>query len=273
MQLVINNVDLTRSEPVEVDVYDQQGRPVPVFFDSVSSFEIPAGGSRVLRSPGGRSIQRGWIEVETDSASIHGLLTYRHAESGIEVGVEAVPLRDHFALYVEESERHRHRPGDFQAGRRFRDRVSVPRRSGARPAGRGPHRGELPAAGPRPSGLVRGVVTGFLEDFRGLLFLRSADGSGFAPMGLRGGKQQGSLSAVPLIPIMSDGAGKIYWTAANAGKIQRANLDGTGIEDVVMGLLNPNSLALDMDSAKIYWVDGGSKIQRANLDGTGVKIW
>lgn len=38
-----------------------------------------------------------------------------------------------------------------------------------------------------------------MRDFRGLLFLRSEDGSLFAPLGLRFGKQTGSLSAVPVI--------------------------------------------------------------------------
>ena len=271
VQLVLNNVDLTRSEPVGIEVYDQQGRPVPVFFDSGNRFEIPAGGSRVLRSPGGRSVLRGWIEVETDSASVHGLLTYRHDQTGIEVGVEAVPLRDHFALYVEESSEIGTGLAIFKPDVASEIEFQFHDEAGLDPLGGVLTEGDFQQRAHVLPDWFAGVDTGFLEDFRGLLFLRSADGSGFAPMGLRGGKQQGSLSAVPLIPIMSDGAGKIYWTAANAGKIQRANLDGTGIEDVVTGLLNPNSLALDMDSAKIYWLDGGSKIQRANLDGTGVQ--
>ena len=49
-----------------------------------------------------------------------------------------------------------------------------------------------------------GADTGFLRDFRGLLFLRSEDGSPFAPLGLRFGKQKGSLSAVPVIKIIDD---------------------------------------------------------------------
>ena len=46
---------------------------------------------------------------------------------------------------------------------------------------------------------VPGVDAGFLRDFRGLLFLRTEDESGFAPLGLRFGKGTSSLSAVPAI--------------------------------------------------------------------------
>ena len=207
VQLVLNNIDPNRSAPVEVEVYDQQGRTVPVFFDAGKSFAIPARGSRVLRSPGGRSVQRGWIQVETESASVHGLLTYRHGESGIEVGVEAVPLNDHFALYVEES-------SDIGTGLaifkpdaaseiefQFRDEAGLDPLGGVLTQGNFQQRAHV-----LPEWFA-GVNTRFLEDFRGLLFLRAANGSEFAPMGLRGGKRQSSLSAVPLIPISGDGGG------------------------------------------------------------------
>ena len=57
---------------------------------------------------------------------------------------------------------------------------------------------------------------------------------------------------------------------ADGDKIQRANLDGSGVEDLVTGLDDPNSIALDVTASKMYWVDSG-KIQRANLDGSGVE--
>ena len=44
----------------------------------------------------------------------------------------------------------------------------------------------------------KGVHTEFLKNFRGLLFLRTEDGSPFAPLGLRFGKRTGPLSAVPM---------------------------------------------------------------------------
>jgi sugar lactone lactonase YvrE len=66
---------------------------------------------------------------------------------------------------------------------------------------------------------------------------------------------------------------KLYWTDAGTGKIQRANLDGTGVEDLgIGGLRIPWAMALDVVGRKLYWTDAGTgKIQRANLDGTGVE--
>ena len=69
------------------------------------------------------------------------------------------------------------------------------------------------------------------------------------------------------------GAGSIYWTDRRTDKIQRANLDGSGVRDLVTaGLANPQDLALDAEDGKLYWTDWGTdKIQRANLDGTAVE--
>ena len=66
---------------------------------------------------------------------------------------------------------------------------------------------------------------------------------------------------------------KLYWTDLGTGKIQRSNLDGSGVEDLVTtGLDAPNGLALDVAGGKLYWTDGGTdKIQRSNLDGSGVE--
>ncbi|KAA3597867.1 MAG: T9SS C-terminal target domain-containing protein [Calditrichaeota bacterium] len=68
-------------------------------------------------------------------------------------------------------------------------------------------------------------------------------------------------------------AQKIYWTDTNSDKIQRADLDGSNVEDLVStGLMSPEGLALDLNSSKMYWVDfGTNKIQRANLDGSNVE--
>jgi len=68
---------------------------------------------------------------------------------------------------------------------------------------------------------------------------------------------------------------KMYWTDTGTDKIQRANVDGTDVEDLVTaadGLDDPRGLALDLDAGKMYWVDiGTDKIQRANLDGSNVE--
>ena len=70
-------------------------------------------------------------------------------------------------------------------------------------------------------------------------------------------------------------ANKIYWTDLHTDKIQRANLDGTNIEDLVVptGLGDPLDLALDVSNGKMYWTDSHrDKIQRANLDGTSIEV-
>ncbi len=79
---------------------------------------------------------------------------------------------------------------------------------------------------------------------------------------------------------------KIYWVDAGTnnvdnGRIWRANLDGSGPEALVTtGLVNPQSIALDIAADKMYWTDSGTggpnalendKIQRANLDGSNVE--
>ena len=69
---------------------------------------------------------------------------------------------------------------------------------------------------------------------------------------------------------------QIYWVADNGGvtpgEIHRANLDGTNVQDLVIGLDNPFNIALDVESGKMYWADGGTgKIQCANLDGSNVQ--
>ena len=66
---------------------------------------------------------------------------------------------------------------------------------------------------------------------------------------------------------------KLYWTDAGTDKIQRSNLDGSDVEDLVItGLDSPRGIALDVAGGKMYWTDEGTdKIQRSNLDGSGVE--
>ena len=64
----------------------------------------------------------------------------------------------------------------------------------------------------------------------------------------------------------------MYWTDWGTGKIQRANLNGTQIQDIVTGLSGPRGIALDIAGGKMYWADEGTdKIQRANLNGTQIQ--
>jgi hypothetical protein len=71
-------------------------------------------------------------------------------------------------------------------------------------------------------------------------------------------------------------ARQICWTDVIVDTIRRANLDGTGVIDLITGLDDPVAIALDIDGSQMYWADfvSGSPstrtIMRANLDGTGV---
>jgi len=79
---------------------------------------------------------------------------------------------------------------------------------------------------------------------------------------------------VAVINVAAADASKIYW----AGKedplvLQRANTDGTDVEDLVDGLTH--DIGLDLDARKLYWLHGfppGVTLRRSNLDGTGVQI-
>ncbi|MCE2438452.1 MAG: hypothetical protein J4F39_03385 [Candidatus Latescibacteria bacterium] len=79
---------------------------------------------------------------------------------------------------------------------------------------------------------------------------------------------------VATAPPPTPGASKLYWTDWGTDKIQRANLDGSGVEDLVSGagLDGPDGLTLDMAGGKMYWTDAGTnKIQRADLNGSNVE--
>ena len=66
---------------------------------------------------------------------------------------------------------------------------------------------------------------------------------------------------------------RMYWLDRGTDRIQRSNLDGSNVEDLVTtGLSGPKELALDVAAGKMYWTDNGTdKIQRANLDGSQVE--
>ncbi|MCH8293914.1 hypothetical protein IH992_22765 [Candidatus Poribacteria bacterium] len=74
---------------------------------------------------------------------------------------------------------------------------------------------------------------------------------------------------------------KIYWLDTTTRKIQRSNLDGTDIEDIITTksteLTDPVGIAIDTDRGKIYWTELGEwpdydgTIKRANYDGTNVE--
>ncbi len=66
---------------------------------------------------------------------------------------------------------------------------------------------------------------------------------------------------------------KMYWVDAGTDKIQRSNLDGSAIEDLITtGLGAPIDIALDLAGGRMYWMDQETdKIQRADLDGSNIR--
>lgn len=65
---------------------------------------------------------------------------------------------------------------------------------------------------------------------------------------------------------------KLYWINGAEAAIQRSNLDGTNIEDVVISSVsNSLSIAVDAGNQKVYWSGTGGYIRRANFDGTGIE--
>jgi hypothetical protein len=64
---------------------------------------------------------------------------------------------------------------------------------------------------------------------------------------------------------------QIYWADYNAGTVQRANIDGTGTQTLVTGLVGPIGLALDLPAGQMYFSNFPGNILRSNLDGTGVQ--
>ena len=67
-------------------------------------------------------------------------------------------------------------------------------------------------------------------------------------------------------------ATKMYWTDMAVFKIQRADPNGSNVEDLVSNVQNPMALVLDVSTGKMYWADRASaNIQRADLDGSNVE--
>jgi DNA-binding beta-propeller fold protein YncE len=73
--------------------------------------------------------------------------------------------------------------------------------------------------------------------------------------------------------------GHIYWTnmgnpKANDGTIDRADLDGTNVTNVVPpgATWTPKQLQLDAKNRKLYWSDReGMRVMRSNLDGSNIE--
>lgn len=70
-------------------------------------------------------------------------------------------------------------------------------------------------------------------------------------------------------------APKLFWSDWGNNKIQSANIDGTGVQDLVTGLSSAKgNVAIDTENNKVFWIDRGTGfLQKANLDGSNVEIF
>ena len=76
----------------------------------------------------------------------------------------------------------------------------------------------------------------------------------------------------PITSSAQDASVYMYWTDETKRKIQRADIHGFNVEDLVTtGLSRPRGIALDVAGGKMYWTDWNNKIWRSNLDGTNVE--
>ena len=227
VQLAISNIDTTAAAAVVVTAYDQEGQPIPEFFDSEGTFGIPPLGSRVLRSAGMGQVRRGWIEVGTDTASVSGLLTYRNAATGLEVSVEPVELGSHFALFVEESSGIGTGLAVFNPDPSSRIESRIHDEDGN--LWDTPFTvwdfNQVAVTIPEWFSDEDEVAKEFPEDFRGLLFLQAEDGASFAPLGIRFGRQGESLSSVPVVQV----------TAVPESPAQLAPADQAAFDAIVVG--------------------------------------
>jgi len=65
---------------------------------------------------------------------------------------------------------------------------------------------------------------------------------------------------------------QLYWLDRFGRRIQRAPIDGSTVENVLIGVTSPFKFDIDTKNQKIYWADHGTnKIQRANMDGSNVE--
>ena len=199
VQLTLSNAAPNPAADIRVEVYDPDGQNVRDLFDSDLTLEVPPLGTRVLRSAGSGAIRRGWIQIEIDAGTVSGLLTYRHAQSRIEVVVEPAQLGEEFAFFVEESETIGSGLALFKPDAESRIELRLRDEEGNDPLNGlfVPWEDFHQAARTLPEWFaVEGIDMGFLEDFHGFLFLRSEAGTPFAPLGLRFGKRTSSLSVV-----------------------------------------------------------------------------
>ena len=136
-------------------------------------------------------------------------------------------------------------------------------------------------SGTRFSATVDGAVVTITQATVGLagnttVTLTDSGTAGMTSTSFVGGSDPGGVTDVitslttPKGIVLDVAASKVYWCDEGASKIQRANFDGTGTEDLINaadGLSTPRGLDIDLVANKIYWTDATTKkLQRAGKD-------
>ncbi len=112
----------------------------------------------------------------------------------------------------------------------------------------------------------------FLDLAAGRVLSSNPDGSGLKTIVNEGRKLPDGI-------VVDVARGHIYWTnmgnpKANDGTIDRADLDGTNVTNIVPSgaTWTPKQLQLDAKNRKLYWSDReGMRVMRANLDGSNIE--
>ena len=77
-------------------------------------------------------------------------------------------------------------------------------------------------------------------------------------------------TAVPTSIAVDAARSKLYWSNSR-GRIQRANLNGRSIQNLLQNLNNPGNITLDPVGGKLYWTEAPGRLRRANLNGKNVQ--
>jgi sugar lactone lactonase YvrE len=112
----------------------------------------------------------------------------------------------------------------------------------------------------------------FLSASSGQVFSANPDGSDLKVIVNEGRRLPDGI-------VVDPAAGHLYWTnmgnpSANDGSIERANLDGSNVTNIVPpgATFTPKQLQLDEKNRKLYWCDReGMRVMRANVDGSNIE--
>ena len=77
-------------------------------------------------------------------------------------------------------------------------------------------------------------------------------------------------TAVPTSIAVDAAKSKLYWSNSR-GRIQRANLNGRSIQNLLQNLNDPENITLDPVGGKLYWTETLGRLRSANLNGKNVE--